>query len=83
MILIETDRIDPLREKFAAIGIDQPEYAVALANAEEAASAEVVVDDPSPFRSSQARLPATVRSFNSSHGPAPLLDLSQYHQEPA
>jgi hypothetical protein len=71
MILIETDRIDPLREKFTAIGIDQPEYAVALGNAKEAASAEVAVDDPSPFRSSQARPPSNGLEVNSSHGPAP------------
>ncbi|BBZ95366.1 hypothetical protein BRDID11004_37280 [Bradyrhizobium diazoefficiens] len=58
-VLIEADRVDTLREKAATIGIDEPEYAIALGNAEEAASSEVVVDDPSPFRSLQARTPAT------------------------
>jgi len=57
-VLIEADGIDPLGEKAAAVGIDEPEHAIALGNAEETAPAEAVIDDPSPFRSSQVQTPA-------------------------
>jgi hypothetical protein len=52
--LIEADGIDALGKKAAAIGIDQPEYAVMLADAKKAAAAETVISDPAPSGSSQA-----------------------------
>ena len=54
VVLIEADRIHALGKKAAAVGIDQPEHAVALVNAKKAASAETVIGDSTPFGSLQA-----------------------------
>ena len=53
VILIEADRVHALGQKPAAVGIDQPEHAVALINAKKAASAEAVIGDATPFGSLQ------------------------------
>jgi hypothetical protein len=49
-ILIESHRIDALRQKAAAIGVDEPEYAVALADSEESTRPETAVGDSAPSR---------------------------------
>ena len=63
----------------AAVGIDEPEYAVAFGKAEEAASREAaIVNDSAPFRSLQPRTPATgLRMIIHRMLPPGLLDLPQ------
>ena len=58
VIRIESDVIHAFGNKAAAIGIDQPEHSVMLADAKEAASAEAVIDDSTPFGSLQSDTPA-------------------------
>lgn len=68
-VLIEADRIDTFGEKAAAIGIDEPEYAIALGHAEEAASAEILIGNP-PILFFATQTPATEHNGDPSHGPA-------------
>ena len=57
VVLIEADSVHALGKKAAAVGIDQPEHAVALVNAKETASAEAVIGDSTPFGSLQSDTP--------------------------
>ena len=63
MVLIEADRIHALGKKAAAVGIDQPEHAVALVHAKKSAAAETVIGDPAPFGSLQADTPTAAQRW--------------------